>query len=73
MVKKKFREILICNISFGLHDIDIDAHDFYKWAKKKRRKIVQSNFYLCQLMIMKDRLSQTCNGITSVDGSMKLT
>ena len=55
MVKKKFREILICNISFGLHDIDIDAHDFYKWAKKKRRKIVQSNFYFCQLMIMKDR------------------
>ena len=42
----------LCN-SFGLHDIDIDAHDFYKWARKKR-KIVQSSFYFCQLMITKD-------------------
>ena len=23
----------LCSTSFGLHDID--AHDFYKWAKKK--------------------------------------
>ena len=24
-----------CSISFGLHDVDIDAHDFYKWTKKE--------------------------------------
>ena len=42
------------SISFGLPVINIDAHDFYKWAKK-RRKIVQSSFHFRQLMIMKDR------------------
>ena len=25
----------LCSISFGLHGIDTDAHDFYKWAKKE--------------------------------------
>ena len=24
-----------CSTSFGLHDVDIDAHDFYNWAKKQ--------------------------------------
>ena len=42
-----------CSISFGLQDTDIDAHDFYKWAKKEE-EIVQSSFSFSQLMIMKD-------------------
>ena len=43
----------LCSISFGLHDIDVDAHDFYKLAKKGE-EIVQSSFHSCQLTIMKD-------------------
>ena len=31
------------SISFGLLDTDINAHDFYKWAKKEE-EIVQSSF-----------------------------
>ena len=43
-----------CSISFGLHDIDIDAHDFNNWAKKEEENST-IKFYFCQFMIMKDR------------------
>ena len=43
-----------CSIFFGLDDIDIDANDFYNWAKKEEKNC-RINFYFCQLMIMKDR------------------
>ena len=62
------------SISFGLHDIDIDAHDFYKWAKKE-----EENSTIKFLFLLTDDyerslsfLSEACNGIKSVNGSMKL-
>ena len=42
------------SISFRLHDIDTNAHDFYNWAKKEEENST-IKFYFCQLMIMKDR------------------
>ena len=41
---------------------------------KRKRKVLQSSFYFCQLLVMKDHsfLSEACSGIKSVDGSMKL-
>ena len=36
----------LCSISFGLHDIDIDAHDFYKWAKKEEESITIKFLFL---------------------------
>ena len=42
---------------------------------KKMRKIVQSSFYFCQLMIMKDccpSYQKHAMELNSVDGSMKL-
>ena len=62
------------NISFALHDIDIDAHDFYQWAKKE-----EDNSTIKFLFLSIDNyegslffLSEACNEIKSVDGSMKL-
>ena len=51
----------LCSISFGLHDIDIDAYDFLKWAKEEEDYERSLSF-----------LSEACNGIKSVDGSMML-
>ena len=34
--------------------IDIDARDFYNWAKKEEENST-TKFYFCQFMIMKDR------------------
>ena len=62
------------SVSFGLPDIDIDAHDFYKWAKK-RRKIVQSSFPFSSIDDYEKSLSflsEGCNGTKFVYGSMKL-
>ena len=64
----------LCSISFGLHDIDIDVHEFYKYAKKEEKK-----FTIRFLLLSIDDyerslsfLSEACNGIKSVDGSIKL-
>ena len=69
-MKKNF----LCSISFGLHNIDIDAHEFYKWAKKE-----EENSIIRFLVLSIDDyerslsfLSEACNGIKSVDGSTKL-
>ena len=53
------------SISFGLHDIDIDADDFYK---RGSFKLLSVDGYERSLSF----LSEACNGINSVDGSMKL-
>ena len=63
----------MCSISFELHGIDIDAHDFYKWAKKE---VENSTIKFLYLLIDDYKrslsfLSEACNGIKSVDGSMK--
>ena len=64
----------LCSISFGFHDIDFDAHEFYKWAKKE-----QGNSTIKFLFSSIDDyerslsfLAEVYNGIKSVDGSMKL-
>ena len=69
-MKKNF----LCSISFGLHNIDIDAHEFYKWAKKE-----EENSIIRFLVLSIDDyerslsfLSEVCNGTKSVDGSTKL-
>ena len=61
------------SISFGLHDIDIDAHDFYKWAKKE-----EENSTIKFLFLPIDDyerslsfLSEVRIGIKYVDGSIK--
>ena len=43
--------------------MDIDAHDFYKWAKKEEENSTNNSLSF---------LSEAYNGIKSVDGSMKL-
>ena len=49
---KNFCEI---RVVFLLHYmIDIDARDFYNWAKKEEENST-TKFYFCQFMIMKDR------------------
>ena len=64
----------MCSVSFGLHDIDIDAHDFYKWAKKVEKDSTIKFFIF--LVDDYERLlflsSEACNGIKFVDGSTKL-
>ena len=64
----------LCSISFGLHDKDIDAHDFYKWAKKEGQNSTITFFFLStdDYERLFSFLSESCNGIKSVDGSMKL-
>ena len=64
----------LCSISFGLHDIDTDAHCFYKWAKKEKKNSTVNFLFLSiddyeRLLFF---LSEACNGIKSVYGSMKL-
>ena len=63
----------LSSISCRLHDIEIDAHDFYKWAKKEENSTIKFSFlpidgYERSLSF----LLKACYGITSVDGSMKL-
>ena len=64
----------LCSVSFGLHYIDIDAHDFNKWAKKEE----ENNTIKFLSLLIDDYekslsfLSEACNGIKSVDGSMML-
>ena len=60
----------MCSISFELHDTDIDAHDFYKWAKKEEE--IKFLFLSIDDYERSLSLSEACNGIKSVDGSMKL-
>ena len=64
----------LCSISFGLHDIDIYAHDFYKWAKKEKENSTIKFLFLpiddCERLL--SFLPEACNGIKSVDGSIKL-
>ena len=64
----------MCSISFGLHDIDIDAHDYYKWAKKEEEDSTIKFLFLSidDYERSLSFLSEACNGIKSVDGSMKL-
>ena len=64
----------LCCISFGLHDIDIDAHDFYKWAKKEEENGTVKFLFLSidDYERLLSFLSEACNGMKSVDGSMKL-
>ena len=73
-MNKKFYEVLLRSISLGLYDIDIDAHDFYNWAKKE-----EENSTIKFLFLPIDNyerslsfLSEACNGLKYVDGSMKL-
>ena len=71
--RKNFVKYL-CSISFGLHDIDIDTHKFYKWAKKEegtstiRFLFLSIDDYERSISL----ISKACNGIKSVDGSTKL-
>ena len=58
-----------CSNYFGLHDKDIDAHDFYNWAK-----IEEGNSTTKFLFLSVDDyerslsfLSEACNGIKYVD------
>ena len=64
----------LCSISFGLHDIDINAHDFYKCAKKEEENSTIKIFFLSTDDYERSLffLSEVCNGIKSADGSMKL-
>ena len=64
----------LCSISFGLHDIDADAHDFYKWAKKEKENsaIKVLFFSVDNYERLLSFLSEACSGIKSVDGLMKL-
>ena len=64
----------LCSVSFGLHYIDIDAHDFNKWAKKEE----ENNTIKFLSLLIDDYekslsfLSEACNGIKSVYGSVKI-
>ena len=64
----------LCSISFGLHDIDIDAHDFDKWAGKEEKNSTIKFLFLSidDYERSFSFLSEACNGIKSVDGSVKL-
>ena len=58
----------LCSISFGLHDTDVDARDFYKWAKKEKENsrikflFLSIDDYERSLSF----LSETCNGILNL-------
>ena len=58
-----------CSNSFGLHDLDIDAHDFYNSAKKLEENSTTKFLFL--LVDDYERslsfLSEACNGIKYVD------
>ena len=62
------------NTCLGLHDIYIDAHDFYKWGKKEEENSTIKFLFLSVDDYERSLsfLSEACNGIKSVDGSLKL-
>ena len=64
----------LSSISFGLHDIDIYAQYFYKWSKKEKENSTIKFLFLpiddCERSF--SFLPEACNGIKSVDGSIKL-
>ena len=64
----------LCSIFFGLHDIDTDAHCFYKWAKKEKKNSTVNFLFLSidDYERLLSFLSEACNGVKSVYGSMKL-
>ena len=50
-----------------------DAHDFYKWAKKEEENsAIKFFFFSIDNYERSLFLSEACNGIKSVDGTMKL-
>ena len=63
-----------CSISFGLHDINIDAHNFYNLAKKEEENSTIKFLFLSVDDYERSLsfLSEACNGIKYVDASMKL-
>ena len=58
-----------CSISFGLHDINIDAHDFYNLAKKEEENSTIKFLFLSvdDYERLLSFLSEACNGIKYVD------
>ena len=64
----------LCSISFGLHDINADADDFYKWAKKEEDDSTIKFLFLSidDYQRLFSFLSEACNRIRPLDGSMKL-
>ena len=62
------------NTCLGLHDIYIDAHDFYKWAKKEEENSTIKFLFLSVDDYERSLsfLSEACNRIKSADGSLKL-
>ena len=64
----------LCSISSGLRDIDIDAHDFYKYANKEDENSIIKFLFLSidDYERSLSFLSKSCNRIKSVDGSIKL-
>ena len=64
----------LCSISFELHDICADAHDFYKWAKKVEENSTIKFFFLSTGDYERSLslLLEAYNGIKSEDSSMKL-
>ena len=63
-----------CSISFELHDVEIDPHDFYKWAEKEEENSIIKFLFLSVDYYERSLsfLSEACNGIKYADGSMKL-
>ena len=63
-----------CSISFGLHDINIDAHNFYNLAKKEEENSTIKFLFLSVDDYERSLsfLSEACNGIKYVDALMKL-
>ena len=62
-----------CSISFGLHDINTDAHDFYNWAQKEEENSTIKFLFLSvdDYERLLSFLSETCNGNEHADASMK--
>ena len=62
-----------CSISFGLHDINIDAHNFYNLAKKEEENSTIKFLFLSVDDYERSLsfLSEACNGNKYVDASMK--
>ena len=61
------------SISFRLHDIDTNAHDFYNWAKKEEENSTIKFLFLSVDDYERSLsfLSEACNGNKYVDASMK--
>ena len=58
-----------CGISFELHDINIDAHNFYNLAKKEEENSTIKFLFLSvdDYERLLSFLSEACNGIKYVD------